>query len=691
MKSIKSKRGLAIFKILVTLAVGITLQVVGIADRRSLAQTRAQESRSPFTDDLQRSNRIDEYTSVADHGIARGENIYFYKCWMCHNKYAQSAPYLADLFQRSTLVSGKAVTDLNVAAHIKNGSAAMPGFRTALSDPEIADLITYIRSGKCCVEGNDPPPNPWYRAATHHWTVPSTLGGGPHGKLRIASGDVPEGVGVQLVAPNGVRTTVYTNIEGSYEFPEMQAGSYTLRIPTPREFKPYRRDEVVITGKARLDDIVLEKVTNSDALPPTAEMESQLSGAELMWNLPGTVEEKSVFQKNCSPCHGWKQILKNRYDENGWRLILDRMMHYSTAALVVPKASSASVDKDFDTILKWLSNVRSPQTRGAPLHGFSRPQGTSTRVVITEYELPRALLAPHDVAGDSQGNIWYTSHKTEYIGKIDPRTGVATEYRIPNTPGAMPGTHRIAIGKDDTVFVSEPWAHKLDKLDPKTGTISQIPIEVAEPINFAAFTNFALAPDGSVWDNERHYVRKIDSATGKVVQRFPNQTEFSYDNLISADGKYWAGGGHPFSGNTAERLDIQTGAMTVLNTGTHNATAKRGGFDLGDKAWFGGGDGALIELDASAGRMVEHWPPTAPSPVTDFYEAMPDSNGEVWAGVLNGRQMVRFDPRSERWNVYQLPEPYSYDRRTWIDSSTHPVTVWYVDYNGVLVRIQPLD
>ena len=99
----------------------------------------------------------------------------------------------------------------------------------------------------------------------------------------------------------------------------------------------------------------------------------------------------------------------------------------------------------------------------------------------------------------------------------------------------------------------------------------------------------------------------------------------------------------------------------------------------------------MIQLDAKAGRMVEHWPPTAPSPMTDFYEAMPDKNGEIWAGVLHGRQMVRLDPKTEKWTVYQMPEPYSYDRRTYIDSSTHPVTVWYVDYNGYLVRVQPRD
>jgi hypothetical protein len=36
-------------------------------------------------------------------------------------------------------------------------------------------------------------------------------------------------------------------------------------------------------------------------------------------------------------------------------------------------------------------------------------------------------------------------------------------------------------------------------------------------------------------------------------------------------------------------------------------------------------------------------------------------------------------------------EPFAHDRRPWIDNSTNPVTVWYVDYNGSIVRIQPLS
>ena len=194
-----------------------------------------------------------------------------------------------------------------------------------------------------------------------------------------------------------------------------------------------------------------------------------------------------------------------------------------------------------------------------------------------------------------------------------------------------------------------------------------------------------------MWDARADRVAKLDPTTGKIVKEWPLQANSSYDNAISYDGRYWGGSGPANWGNTVEMLDIETGKWLNLNSGAHMMTAKRGGFDPFGNTWWGGADGALIELNAKAGRIEEYWPPIAPHPYTDFYEAMPDKNGEVWAGVLHGRQMLRFDPKTNRWSAYQMPEPYSYDRRTYIDASTHPVTVWYVDYNGYLVRVQPLD
>ena len=74
-----------------------------------------------------------------------------------------------------------------------------------------------------------------------------------------------------------------------------------------------------------------------------------------------------------------------------------------------------------------------------------------------------------------------------------------------------------------------------------------------------------------------------------------------------------------------------------------------------------------------------------------FYEAMTDKNGEVWAGEMQGGRFVRLNPATVQWTEYVLPEPFAHNRRTWIDNSTDPVTVWYVDHNGYMVRLQPLE
>ncbi len=96
----------------------------------------------------------------------------------------------------------------------------------------------------------------------------------------------------------------------------------------------------------------------------------------------------------------------------------------------------------------------------------------------------------------------------------------------------------------------------------------------------------------------------------------------------------------------------------------------------------------VIKLDSSTRKITEYWPPI---PYATFYEVMPDKNGEIWGAALHTGRFLRFNPRTEHWIDYMLPEPYSHDRRTWIDNSTNPVTVWYVDHNGIMTRIQPLE
>jgi streptogramin lyase len=473
----------------------------------------------------------------------------------------------------------------------------------------------------------------------------------------------------------------------------MQPGSYTLRIATPLEFKPYRRGSVRIDGTTKLEEIDLERISSTEALPATPEIESQLSGEELLWNLPGSLEEKEAFHTSCGyGCHSFQQILKNRYDERSWRVMVERMLHHGqSGSLLNPREENVSpealaVD---EVVIKWLARVRGPESKDGSLRVFPRLSGESNRVVVTEYELPRAFSGFHDVMGDSNGNIWYTSHFSRYVGRLDPHTGVVTEYQTAVTPGFLPGTHHAVIAKDGSVLISKQWSQKLLKLDPRTGQMTEV--------SWPGAGNFAQGPDGFLWITKRgsHAVQKFDPETGRVVQQYPIKIPDPYDSVISDDGNFWAGGGisgTSYKGNTAELLNIETGEMLDLDTGYSPSAGRRGGFDPSGNVWFGGENGALVEVDAKAKRIREFWPPAPYDPYTDLYSAMPDKDGEVWTHELHGRNFLRFNPRTGYWTQYAMPEPYAHARYIWVDNSTDPITVWYPDYStDRVVRIQPLE
>ena len=536
----------------------------------------------------------------------------------------------------------------------------------------------------------------------------SPLRGGAHGLVRSASGVLLEGIGVQLIADKtAMRTTVYTNNEGSYEFPPLDAGTYTLRVALPREYQPWAKQAVQIQGATQFGEITLERVSKSDLLPPEPEILSQLTGAEWMMNIPGTGEEKRVLTLSCGfGCHSYQQIFRNRHDENGWRLILQRMMRGAGSPIINLNQSPATSRNRFYTdrpligdeelLAKWLSRVRGPESKDEPVSYLARPSGAATRVVITEYELPRELLAPHDVHADSTGKIWYTAHRSPYGGVLDPRNGQITEYRIPgkadDTPNALPGTHRVWVDKNDIVWFSEQWDHYLTALDAKTGKIVKrfkAPGSDNLTMNSAGFGNFAMDAAGYLYISRGGTgVVKMDTNTGQVVQSWPFKKirGTTYDSIVTPDGRYWSGA--PVGGNIVALLDTKTGEMSEIETGTEISSGSRGGFDPEGNVWFGGRGGMLIKVDAKTHRAS-----TYPSPYQydSFYEAMPDKNGEIWAGGLQSGHFLRFNPKTEKWISYMLPEPYAHDRRTWIDNSTTPVTVWYVDHDGYMVRLQPLQ
>jgi len=514
-----------------------------------------------------------------------------------------------------------------------------------------------------------------------HAQSATQLLGGPHGVVKSANGELLEGIMVQLIAQkSAIRTTVYSNADGRYEFPKLEPGTYTLRIARPREFHPFVREKFDINGPAELADITLTRVTNAALLPALPEIAAQMTGSEWLLSLSGTGEEKRLLTVNCNWCHSYQQIFRNRYDEHGWAQIVNRMTKGAGSPLINMNPRGRFNDEDTAKLVKWLASARGPDSNDPPFVALPRPQGRQTRVVITEYELPRLELATHDVWGDSKGNIWYSPHRSSYIGRLDPRTGAVKEYRVPAVDaGVLPGTHWIYVDKNDIVWGSENWAHSIWRFDPKTEEFTRVRWKVPEPVNSPMGGNYALDPDGFIWRARGKAVAKIGALTGDTILRFPlKKFTGTYGSAVSRDGRYFGGGAWPRDG--------------VVVADTQNCSANcgpaRGEFDPQGNYWSGGRGGMLVKFDIAKKRLFEY---PLPTPYASMYSAQADKNGEIWAGEMHAGRYLRFNPKTEQFTEYVLPEPYGIDRETWIDNSTDPVTVWYVDHDGWIVRIQPLD
>jgi cytochrome c5 len=129
----------------------------------SAAPASAQnESKEPAKDYLQRSLEIYEFKKAAQSGPDRGQEIFYYKCWFCHNEFTKDIPKLDHLFQHANMVTGQPVTEENVKNQIRNGSANMAAYKYTLNEQDLNDLVGYLRE-KCCWNSDAPPLNPRYR------------------------------------------------------------------------------------------------------------------------------------------------------------------------------------------------------------------------------------------------------------------------------------------------------------------------------------------------------------------------------------------------------------------------------------------------------------------------------------------------------------------------------------------------
>jgi len=520
------------------------------------------------------------------------------------------------------------------------------------------------------------------------------------GQVSSAQEGAMEGVVVSAKKAGAIVTvSVVTNHDGRYRFPaaRLEPGDYTMTIRAAGYDLDGKVTAAVDAGKSATADLKLK---------PTKNLPAQLSNAEWLASFPGNDNQKKALL-NCIGCHDLDRIVRSTHDTEEFVQIFDRMAGYDPGStpehpprLVGSARRAIGQGPGMRATAEYLAsiNLSNDETWAYPLKTFARPTGRATRVVITEYDLPRKLIQPHDVILDSEGMVWFTHFGEQFLGRLDPRTLKVSEFPLPMLKQGFPvGTLDLEADKAGRLWVSMMYQGGVARFDPKTEKFETwaVPTEWQTDATQQAFvTPVASDVDGKVWvkNSDRAQILRLDPATGK----WENLGSFSDPSNGKRFGVYGIRADRDnnlylldFQSSNIGRIDAKTGRFTVYRGEIANSRPRRGRFDAQGRLWFAEYAGnAIGVLDPQAGKVQEWVLPTAWS---QPYDVITDRNGEAWTGSMLSDRVSRLDPKSGAFVEYLLPRRTNI-RRVFVDNSTTPVSFWVGNNHGAsIVKVEPLD
>ena len=517
---------------------------------------------------------------------------------------------------------------------------------------------------------------------------------------------------------SGITTTVVSDRRGRYLFPKerLHPGAYTLAVRAVgyETAEADGRAIQVLPRTATRLDLLLRK---------TQDIGPQLTSSEWLLSVPGTQEQKE-FLFRCVVCHTLEPIVQSRYQPREFLALMNRMRNYAppsfllkpvTAPFDVP--ASPEAERLVNTINKngkmprygysvsrtpgqpedayaaqYLSSVNLSSTgkREYELKTLPRPKGRATRMVITEYDLPRRESQPHDAAVDAEGMVWYTDFSSPYIGRLNPRTVEIREWRMPVLkPGFPEGSNEVEFDSAGNPWVGRVFQGHVAKFDKKKEEFTTYRAPEFDDVR-ANVAFLDIDPGGKVVFLGSGAVHRMDPRTGEIAT-----AKFSVPKGVSGgfygwslDSKGTVYGALQQDAAIAE-VDEKSGQLLVYPTPTPNSGPRRVQMDSKDQFWFAEYlTHKLGMLDTTTKKILE-W--TVPTPWSGTYDVVVDKNGEVWGGGMHSDRIFRFNPRTEQFTEYLVPREMNL-RRIEVDNSASAVTLWVGNnHQAKLMKLEPLD
>ena len=239
---------------------------------------------------------------------------------------------------------------------------------------------------------------------------------------------------------------------------------------------------------------------------------------------------------------------------------------------------------------------------------------------ITEWEVPWGGR-PRDPIVASDGDVWFCGQAGNYLGRLEPESGIFTRYEIP--AGTHP--HNLLVDDRGLIWYAGNRNAHIGRLDPATGKLTQYPMP--EPVTDPH--TLVFNQQGNLWftAQQSNAIGFLNTDSGHIrIVSLATQQARPYGIKVGPDNQPWA---VLLGTNRLATVDPRSFALREIELPDDTMRPRRLEF---------GADGTVWYVDYAGGRLGSYDPGTG-----DFqswlmpggedsrpYGTALDDNGILW-------------------------------------------------------------
>ena len=269
------------------------------------------------------------------------------------------------------------------------------------------------------------------------------------------------------------------------------------------------------------------------------------------------------------------------------------------------------------------------------------PSTASAEVAVQAYPLPSGG-GPHDVAVGADGIVWYTAQRSGHLGRLDPTGGKVDLISL--GPAASP--HGVIVGPDGAPWVTDSGTNSIVRVDPRTRAVKRWPLPEAR--GYVNLNTATFDKRGRIWFTGQNGVYgRLDPATGAMQVWDAPRGRGAYGIATTPDGEiYYAS----LAGSHIARVDLDTGAATVIDPPTKDQGARRVWADSRSRIWVSEWNSGNVSRYDPRTKEWKTW--KLPGDAPRAYAVYVDDRDKVWLSEWTANAMVRFDPETETFQAF---------------------------------------